>query len=389
MLENVLKEAKQDAGHLSALRREIHRHPELAGREYETAKRIEHELDALGIGHSRVGETGVLGTLQGDRPGPVIALRADIDALPILEETGEEYSSEIDGVMHACGHDAHITCLLGAAKLLRGRMDSLSGEIRLIFQPAEETGGGAPDFVEAGVLESVERVFGLHVAPDLPMGTVGIKPGRNNAAVDRFLIRIHGRSAHVSTPQLGADALYAAGQLVVALQGLVSRRSAPVEPLVLGVGKLSAGTTYNAVAEYAELEGTTRTVSETVRMELRARIEETAHNIAALSGASAAVVWDGVCSALVNDPAACAEIQPAAEKLGLTVKTDRPLSLGGDNFSEYLLHARGCYAYLGTADPGLPNTLAGIHNGHFDLNETVLPYGAAFYAAAALTWLQR
>jgi len=384
----LLDRARAEREALSALRRELHRRPEPSGREFETARLIRRELDRLGIPHKAVGATGVLGILSGEQgAGPVVALRADIDALPLQEETGAAYQSKIPGLMHACGHDAHTACLLGAAALLRERQADWRGEVRLLFQPAEETGGGAADFLESGALRGVHRVFGLHVAPDLPLGTVGLKPGLNNAAVDRFRILIHGRAAHVSTPQLGADALYAASQLVVALQGLVTRRSSPVEPTLLGVGRLHAGTTYNAVAEDAELEGTTRTVSRQARETLRRQIDETAHAVAAVSAAQAEVTWTGVCSALINDPAACGEAAGPARALGLTVTDSRPLSLGGDNFSEYLLAVPGCYAYLGTANPALPDTLAGIHNGRFDLDEEALPYGAALYAACALHWL--
>ncbi|MBQ9347267.1 MAG: amidohydrolase [Oscillibacter sp.] len=386
-MDSLIHLARQEGAYLSAVRRELHRHPELALREYRTASVIERELDAAGIPHSRVGETSVLGTLEGSGTGPVIGLRADIDALPIQEETGADYRSETDGVMHACGHDVHTACLLGAAKLLARHRDAFPGQVRLLFQSAEETGGGAMDFVVAGVLSGVERVFGLHVAPDLPQGTVGLKPGLNNAAVDHFLIKIHGRAAHVSTPHLGADALYAASQLVVAIQGIAARRTSPVEPVILGVGKLSAGTTYNAVAEYAEMEGTTRTVSQEARLAVRERIDEAACHIAAVSGAEAEVIWTGICSSLVNDPTACVEAGDTARTLGFAVTDSRPLSLGGDNFSEYLYQVPGCYAYLGTGNPAYPNTLAGIHNGRFDIDEAVLPMGAALYAACALRWL--
>ena len=386
-MKTVQEQAQQLAVPLKELRRELHRHPELALHEYATAAVIERELDKMGVEHQRTGKTGVLGILRGSEPGNMVALRADIDALPIQEESGAVYRSETDGVMHACGHDAHTACLLGAAKILAERRNTFSGEVRLMFQPAEETGGGAEDFIKAGTLHGVRRVFGLHVAPDLPVGTVGITPGLNNAAVDHFLIKVHGKSAHVAAPQLSADALYAISQIVVAIQGIVTRRMSPAEPVILGIGKLQAGTAYNAVAEYAELEGTTRTVSQQARLEVRERIDETVNHIAAVSGAEAETVWTGICSALVNTPEACEEARETARKLGLSVIDNRPLSLSGDNFSEYLRQIPGCYAYLGTANPAFPDTLAGIHNSHFDLDESALPVGTALYAACALRWL--
>ena len=387
-MQSVLERAGELRDYLSALRRELHRRPELALNEYGTARVIERELDKIGVAHRRVGETGVLGIVQGGAGGGAVALRADIDALPIREETGAAYRSETDGVMHACGHDAHTACLLGAARILSERAAGFRGEVRLMFQPAEETGGGAADFLDSGVLDGVRRVFGLHVAPDLRIGTVGITPGLNNAAVDHFRVRIHGKSAHVAAPESGADALYAASQLVVAIQGIVARRTSPTEPVILGVGKLNAGTTYNAVAEYAELEGTTRTISERARLEMRGRIDETARHIAAVSGAEAETVWTGICSALVNTPEACTEAGGVARELGLAVVDNRPLSLSGDNFAEYLRRVPGCYAYLGTSNPAFPDTLAGIHNCHFNLDEAALPLGAALYAACALRWMR-
>lgn len=373
---------------LVQLRREFHRYPELAFQEERTAQVIERELDRLGIPHTRVGGTGVLGTLKGGRGGGgAVALRADIDALPIQETAPVEYRSQCEGVMHACGHDAHTACLLGAAKLLAADRENFGGEVRLLFQPAEEVGGGAAELLEAGALDGVRRVFGLHCAPDLPSGTVGLTPGLNNAAVDQFRIRITGRAAHVAAPQLGADALYAACQTVTAVQGLVTRRTSPTEPVLVGIGTLRAGTAYNAVADSAELEGTTRTVSQEAREQLRERIDGAARQCAHLSGAEAGVEWTDITPALVNDQQSCREAAEEAARLGARVVTDRALSLSGDNFAEYLLRVPGCYAYLGTADPARPATCIGLHNGGFDLAEDALPLGAALYAACALHWL--
>lgn len=383
------QEAFNAQAYLTAIRREFHRHPELGLQEFHTADRIEEELDHFGIRHTRVGSTGVLGILKGETPADrIVALRADIDALPIQETHETDYASAVPCVMHACGHDAHTACLLGAAKILAAHQDAFAGEIRLIFQPAEEIGQGAKPFVDAGILNGVERVFGLHTAYDLPAGTVGLKPGLNNAAVDHFRIEIHGKAAHVSTPDLGADALYIASQLVVGLQALVTRRTSPVEPVVLGIGKLTAGTAYNAVAASAVLEGTTRTVSQQQRYRLRELVNQALQNTAATYGGAADVVWTDFTPPLINDPQVCAEAAGVAKQLGAQVVTDRALSLGGDNFAEFQLYVPGAYAYLGTGNPELPNTMLSNHNGGFDIDESTLPLGAALYAGYALEKLR-
>lgn len=384
--------AEEQKPYLSSIRRELHRHPELALQEYRTAGVIERELDRSGVEHRRVGATGVLGILRGERPGSqVIALRADIDALPIQEQNEVDYRSEEDGKMHACGHDSHTTMLLGAAKILASRRDRWGGEIRFFFQPAEETGKGAADFLAAGALDGAGRIFGMHVAPDLPLGTLGVKPGLNNAAVDGFQIVVHGKSVHVSTPELGTDALYIASHIVVGLQAQVARRTSPVEPVILGIGKFHSGTTYNALAETAVLEGTTRTVSAEARARAREQVESTAKGIAAVYGGTAEVIWDDIASALSNDPGAAAEIKNLveAERGDLTVKTDRDLSLGGDNFAEYLLQVPGAYVYLGAANPARPETLIPVHNGRFFLDEDLLPIGTWLHTAYAEWWLKQ
>jgi len=373
--------------YVTGLRRDFHRHPELSLQEHRTAARIEAELDAMAIPHRRVGETGVLGVIRGLRPGDgAVVLRGDIDALPIQELNEVDYRSETDGVMHACGHDAHGACLLGAARLLAARREDFRGEVRLVFQPGEEIGRGALPFLEAGVLEGTERVFGLHTAYDLPAGKVGLKPGLNNAGVDLFRILIHGRSTHVSTPHLGVDAVYIGSQLVVALQGLATRRIAPTEPIILGVGKFQAGTTYNALAETALLEGTTRTVSHETRAWAREQIEAMAHGVAGFYGGTAEIAWDDCASPLLNHDGPCREAAVRAEEIfgPGSVITDRTLSLSGDNFAEFIREVPGAYAYLGTGNPRLPHTMNPNHNGRFDMDEAVLPGGAALLAACAL-----
>ncbi|MFQ9975487.1 MAG: M20 metallopeptidase family protein [Butyricicoccus sp.] len=377
---DVKKAAAETKDYIVSIRREFHRHPELSLQEFRTAQRIEEELDKFGIPHTRVGETGVLGTLKGARDnGKVLVLRADIDALPI-EETHEcVYRSENAGFMHACGHDAHAACLLGAAKILSENRDAFSGKVRLVFQPGEEIGKGAKPFVAAGVLDGAERVFGLHTAYDLEAGTVGLKPGINNAAVDHFRIRVHGKSTHVSTPHLGVDALYIASQIVVAVQGLVTRRTSPTEPVIIGIGKLNAGTTYNAVAAFAEMEGTTRTISQESRDRVRAQVSETAQALRRYGGT--AEISGRTCAALVNDPQVCEEAARVVDELlgRRTRCLNRELSSAA-----IILPSLSCISRARSVSrhrqSGFAHTMITNHNGGFDVDE-YLRAGTGLYVA--------
>ena len=385
---------KEDCLHLHdelvSLRREFHRDPELGLHEYHTAARIERELDRCAIPHERIGETAVVARLRGTGAGTgVCVLRADIDALPIRETNDVPYRSETPGVMHACGHDAHTTCLIGAAKVLSAHRADFGGEVRFLFQPAEEIGDGARPLIAAHVLDGADRVFGLHTASDLPSGTVGLRPGCNNAAVDHFTVRIHGKSTHVSTPQLGADALYIASELVVALQAIVTRTTSPIDPVLIGVGKLSAGTAYNAVAEFAELEGTTRTLLPETRTHVHAAIDAAAEHISALYGGTVQIEWEDFAPPLLNDASVCEEASRVAAALGIPTTKERALSLSGDNFADYLLFVKGAYAYLGTANSDKPHTCISNHHGDFDIDEAALPLGAALYAAYAVEVCRR
>jgi len=373
-------------------RRHLHQNPELSRLEFKTAEYIERRLDALDIPHRRVGPTGVYGILKGKKHGRgIVALRADIDALPIQEKSDVTYKSLTDGVMHACGHDANMTCLLEACRLLKDNTDKFGGEIRLIFQPAEETGGYPQEFVDEGILEGAESIFGLHCAPDLPSGKIGLKVGLNNAAVDLFHIEIYGKSSHVSSPQLGVDALYIACQTVVDLQAIVTRMTNPVEPCLIGVGKLESGTIYNAVASLAVLEGTTRTVTTEARKFIREEIKKITEDCADAYGGTCSVEFTKITSPLYNDEECTAHaIKTAASLFGKeNIITDRPLSLNGDDYAEFMepTGLRGCYAYLGTGNPEIPHSLHNVHSCDFDIDETALTTGAGLYAGYAMDWL--
>ena len=382
---------EQDKDYIISLRRWFHSHPELSMKEFETAKRIEKELNAIGILARRVGGTGVLGVLKGRKgPGRRVVLRADTDALPIQDEKTVPYASQCPGVMHACGHDAHTAALLGAARALKQLEDNFSGEIALVFQPGEEYGAGAVLFVQVGALEGADRSFGVHLQSNLPVGQVAMNPGAENASVDHFTIRIHGRSAHVSTPELGADALYAAAQIVTALQGLVGRLKSPTDPALIGVGVLRSGEGYNIVAREAVIEGTVRCFSEETRAMINGKIADTARGVAALYNTTAEIETESFTRALINDARVYAETAPLVEKVvgrgNLVVKE---LSLGGDDMAEIMAVVPGVYAFVGSGSEAVPGSRLAHHTPGFDIDERCLTIAASLYVESALFWLKQ
>ncbi len=382
---------EQDKDYIISLRRWFHSHPELSMKEFETAKRIEKELNAIGILARRVGGTGVLGVLKGRKgPGRRVVLRADTDALPIQDEKTVPYASQCPGVMHACGHDAHTAALLGAARALKKLEDSLSGEIGFVFQPGEEYGKGAVLFLQDGALEGADRSFGVHMQSNLPVGQVAMNLGAENASVDHFTIRIHGRSAHVSTPELGADALYAAAQIVTALQGLVGRLKSPTDPALIGVGVLRAGEGYNIVAREAVIEGTVRCFSEETRAMINGKIADTARGVAALYNTTAEIETEFFTRALINDARVYAETAPLVEKVvgrgNLVVKE---LSLGGDDMAEIMAVVPGVYAFVGSGSEAVPGSRLAHHTPGFDIDERCLTIAASLYVESALFWLKQ
>ena len=379
--DKIISEAFGQAEYVRVLRRFFHENPELAFQEWETAQRVEEELDTMGIGHIRVGETGVCGVLKGKRPGPVLGLRADMDALPIQEKTGLSYASKKPGIMHACGHDVHTACLLGAARVLSAHMEYIQGEVRFFFQQAEERCGGGKIFAASPVTEGLDGIFGLHSAPDVPAGKVVLKKGVNNASVDHFTLRIQGKAAHVCAPQEGVDALFIASQIVVALQGLVTRRINPIHPIVVGVGRLMAGDAYNIVAREAVLEGTTRLVTAEDRILVNTQVDQIAREIANLYGGSAETEWEDFTQMLSNEEPGYSQVLSAlTNTLGAEkIRTERDVYLSGDDFAAFLGKAPGAYAYLGTRDENDPKTFGPYHSDTFSVDEKALALGCACY----------
>ncbi len=306
-LEQILyRQVQEDHDYVVTLRRWFHQHPELAREENMTAARIEQELDAIGVPHRRVAVTGVYAEIEGTKPRDgekrCIVLRADIDGLPVRQENGVPYESLCPGKMHACGHDAHNASLIGAARILSRNRDLFSGKVLFTWQPGEEVGYGARPIIDGGNIDEADRSFGIHMASNVPVGSLVLMPGPNNASVDWFRIRVHGLGAHVSVPQRGVDAAYIASQIVVSAQALVTRRTSPMDNVLIGIGKINAGTAYNVVAQEAELEGTIRVFSPEIRRDTKARLEFLAKQTAEMFGGTAELEWNDNTSALINDP---------------------------------------------------------------------------------------
>ncbi|MBR1918669.1 MAG: amidohydrolase [Spirochaetales bacterium] len=388
--EQILDAIKSDRDYLVALRRYFHKHPELSRKEFGTARRIEEELDKLGLEHSRVGETGVYTEFKGELEGErTIVLRADIDALPVKEEHECEYRSEVEGVMHACGHDGHAASLLAAVKFLSTHRNLFGGTVRVTFQQAEEIGYGARLFVDGGYLDGADRTFGIHTESRMDVGTISLTPGPNNASVDYFRITVTGKGAHVSVPNRGVDALYIASQIVVSAQALVTRRTDPTDSLLIGIGKLEAGRAYNVVADLAVMEGTIRAISPKTRAQAKKELERLAESIAESFGGSVAFEWKDFTSPLINDREASIEAQKVARRLfgESAVITDRPYSLGGDDFAEYIIKVPGVYGFVGSGNDARPETRVAHHDCHFDIDEDCLVVAAAMDAAYAINFL--
>ena len=276
-VEILLQKARELLPWIISVRRDFHQYPEVGFNEWRTKRKICTYLDQMGILYTEAAKTGVVGLIEGGKPGKTVALRADMDALPIKEKNDVPYKSKNEGLMHACGHDAHMTIMLGAAKILMNVRDQLAGNVKLLFQPAEETDGGAEPMIAEGVLENpkVEAIFGLHVAPEFSVGEIGWKYGQMNASSDTIHIKVKGKSAHAAYPYMGKDAIVIAAQIITALQTIVSREVDARKSAVISLGKIKGGTQGNVVADEVHLTGTVRTLDPEIRKYVLERIEET------------------------------------------------------------------------------------------------------------------
>jgi amidohydrolase len=369
-----------------AIRRWLHEHPELSGEERETTEAIKQWLHEAGIRVIDYGlQTGVVAEIGGSVGGhasgaafqseksgrrlPVVALRADIDALPIREETGLPFASKIDGRMHACGHDFHTAALLGAALALKERENELPGIVRLLFQPAEEKAKGAQQLIAAGALDGVDAIFGIHNKPDLPVGTIGVRGGPLMAAADGFVVEVDGIGTHAASPEAGLDPIVTAAHIITALQSIVSRNVSALDSAVISVTRLNAGSAWNVIPDKAAFDGTIRTFAKEVRQTARHRFESVVAGVATAFGTTARVKWLEGPPAVVNDNrwAEVARRSATAEQLEVIESSPSP---AGEDFAFYLQRTPGAFLFVGVDGPHP------WHHPAFDLKEEALPITA-------------
>jgi amidohydrolase len=387
-MSDFLSEAQSLFEYTQALRRDLHAYPELGFEEVRTAGIVARELDNLGLEiHSGIAGTGVIANIKGIKPGPTILIRADMDALPILEETGASYSSRNPGRMHACGHDGHTAILITVAKLLHAHRNQLTGMVKLMFQPAEEGLGGAEKMIEAGILENpkVDVALGLHLWNEKPVGWFGISNGPAMAGAEIFKINIIGNGGHGAAPHLAMDPVLAAAQIINALQGIVSRNVAPLQTAVVSVCTIHGGEAFNVIPPVVELTGTIRTFEPEVRTRVIQRFEEIVRWVAGSMGCQVETVLQRLTPATINQPEISGIVQTVARRLfpGANIDPANFITMGSEDFAFILEKAPGCFFFVGSAnhEKGLD---AGHHHPKFDFDESVLPSAAALMAATVV-----
>ena len=375
----IREEIKNIKDEIYAIRRHFHRYPELSFKEFNTAETISEHLDELGISHKKgVGKTGIVGEINFG-PGPTIALRADMDALPIQEENNLDYKSLNDGVMHACGHDGHMAILLGAANALSKNSKLKKGTVRFIFQPAEEGLGGAKYMIEDGCLDKVDEIYGLHLWNYQLYGEVGIKDGPVMASADLFDIEVSGKGGHGATPQGTVDAIVVASNLVTMLQTIVSRNTNPLESTVLSIGKIKGGHNFNIISDKVHMSGTTRAYTEENRKMIKQRMKEVIEGVSKSFGADIKLNYKDGYPPTVNHSSQVEKVLEAASSVVASGAKNPYLSMGGEDFSYYLQNKPGCFFFVGSA-PNENEILSTPHHcSHFNIDERALLVGASVY----------
>lgn len=387
-MDDVKRLVSEYRGFLIETRRDLHRIPEPAYTEEKTSAYVAEILREEGFEvQTGIARYGVVGLMDTGRPGPTLLIRADMDALPVREETNLPFKSIHEGAMHACGHDAHMTMVLGAAKALNRLKGKLKGCVKFLFQPAEEGASGAKPMIDAGVMKNpkVDYSLGCHLWPDIPEGTMGVRSGPLMAAMDRFDIRIIGRGGHGAMPHLCVDALEVGTQVIAALQRIVSRHMNPLEPSVVTVGSFQAGTTFNVIPGEAYMCGTTRTFNQEIWDSWEGRMEKVVRGVCESMGATFDLKYTRGCPPLINDPTMADLVRRCAEEVvGVNRVVEPQPTMGGEDMSYYLQRSRGCYVFLGVGKEGC----APLHNPKFDFNEDVLPLGVEIYCRMGLKLLR-
>ncbi|TET32055.1 MAG: amidohydrolase [Anaerolineales bacterium] len=386
MMNSFLNQAQSNREQLIAWRRDFHQHPELAFAEHRSAKIIAETLEEMGLSvQTAIAETGVVGTLKGGRLGPTLLIRFDMDALPIVEETGAAYASRQEGVMHACGHDGHMAIGLGVAQILNSKSQELPGTIVFIFQPAEEGQGGAERMIAEGILDDLgaSRSLGLHIWNEKPLHWLGIAPGPVMAGSERFDIMIHGRGGHGASPHLARDPILAASQLVTACQSITSRSLDPLESGVVSFTVVQAGETWNVIPSSVRLEGTIRTFSEASRLIIIERMKEISIGICSAAGCQVELEFERITPQLVNDADTTALAAEVAQQLFPEFEIDHEHRvMGSEDMAFFMQEVPGCYLFIGSSNSAR-NLDAPHHNPLFDFDEKVLPIAAGLVAAVA------
>lgn len=386
---DIRKRVDEIFNELVDIRREFHMYPELSENEYETMNRICSYLDRWGIEYRKnVADTGVAAIIRGREGGRTVAARADIDALPVAELNDLPFKSKNEGIMHACGHDIHTAIHLGVARLFKEMENEFQGTVKIFFQPAEETIGGAKRMIEEGLLKNpdVDYILSLHVMPSLNVGEIEIKYGKLNAATNEFTIKIAGKSSHAAYPEQSIDAIVVAGHVIVALQTLVSRNISPLNSVVLTLGKIVGGTTNNVIAGEVTISGTLRTLDEDTRNYAKKRVKEIVENIAKAYGASATVEFEEGYPALINSDEVVDVLKESAESLlgSDKVKLKEYPSMGADDFSFFCQETKGAYYNLGC---GNKNKAWPLHSGKFIADEESIKIGVILQVATLLKLL--
>jgi amidohydrolase len=387
-MKDFYAQAKELFTYSQSMRRDFHMHPELGFQEVRTAGIVAKELQKLGLEVTTgIGKTGVVAMIEGSRPGPTLLLRADMDALPIIEQTGAEYASQNPGVMHACGHDGHTAILLTVARMLNNSRDQFPGTIKLVFQPAEEGQGGAESMIADGVFDNpkVDVTFGLHLWNEKPVGWLGIAEGPTMAGAEKFDITVTGKGGHGAMPQGAIDPILASAQIINALQSIVSRNVAPLDSAVVSVTQFHGGDAFNVIPQTVELGGTIRTFDPQVRELVLKRVAEITSGISEALGCQAEFRNIRLTPAVVNDSSTIKLVQNAARQVlpELTLDESAPITMGSEDFAFMMEKVPGCFIFVGSAnaDRGLNYS---HHHPKFDVDEQALSQAAALMAQSAI-----